>query len=393
MSLRRALVISIALFGLTVVAPRAQAPAAPPTVVQIAADLHVLALLSDGTVSALGNNRSGQLGRPKVTRGFLPVARVELPERAVQIAAGEDASYAVLEDGTVWAWGRGYARNFGVALEGTERHTPMAVAGLRNVTRIAVDGETVMAILDDGTVLGWGELPAIVTGGQSVVPGVTLPRAIEGLHDVVDLAGGSASGFALTRDGRVFGWGNNRKGQLGRGTESATPLPPGEVTGLRDVVSIAYVAGVAAAVTRDGRVWTWGDNGQAGLGNGLHGDTGDPGQPSPQPVKGIADAVEVKAGTFGRHFIVRRQHQTLIGWGNSDWGQLGAGVSGDHQPTPAAIKLPGVENFWLGGNFSFARTTDGAVWFWGEESASPGLLGLRGNQRLPVKVPLTKFVP
>jgi hypothetical protein len=253
--------------------------------------------------------------------------------------------------------------------------------------------DKVMAILGDGTVLAWGELPAILTGGQSVSPGVTTPRAIEGLHDVVDVAGGATAGFALTRDGRVFGWGNNRKGQLGRGTESAAALPPGEVPGLRDVVSIAYVSGVAAAVTRDGRVWTWGDNGQAGLGNGQHGDTTDPGQPTPQPVKGIATAVDVKAGTFGRHFIVRLRNQTLIGWGNSDWGQLGAGVSGDHQPTPTAIRLPGVDDFWLGGNFSFARTTDGAIWFWGEESAAPGLLGLRGNQRVPVKVAVTKFLP
>ena len=66
---------------------RAQTPA---TVVEIAASLHVLVLLSDGSVVALGENRSGQLGRPKAIRRFWPAERVPLPAKAVQVAAGED---------------------------------------------------------------------------------------------------------------------------------------------------------------------------------------------------------------------------------------------------------------------------------------------------------------
>jgi alpha-tubulin suppressor-like RCC1 family protein len=208
---------------------------------------------------------------------------------------------------------------------------------------------------------------------------------------VTDVAADVASGFAITRDGRVLAWGNNGKGWLGTGAATAAPLPPTEVPGLRDAVSVARVSGATAVVTRDGRVWTWGSNGQAGLGNGQREDTGDPGQPAPQPVKGITDAREVKAGSYGRHFIVRRQNGTLIGWGDSDWGQLGAGVSGDHQPTPTAIKLPNVDAYWLGGNFSFARTGDGTIWYWGEAFGAGGLLGVKGNQRLPAAVPMSKF--
>jgi alpha-tubulin suppressor-like RCC1 family protein len=249
-----------------------------------------------------------------------------------------------------------------------------------------------MALMADGTVRAWGELPAFLTGGRAVYPGVSPPMPLPGLENIARITGAPSMGFALTKDGRAIGWGQNDRGSLGLGQMTPEPQRPTELP-LKDVVSIATVYGATAAVTRDGRVWTWGDNGQAGLGNGLHGDTSDPGQPTPQPVKGISDAVEVKARSYGRHFIVRRRNGTLTGWGNSDWGQLGAGISGDHQPTPTAIALPGVEAYWLGGNFSFARTKDPAIWFWGEKSGAQGLLSVKGQQRVPAKVPMEKLLP
>lgn len=364
------------------------------TVVEIAASLHVLVLMSDGSVTALGENRSGQLARPKAIRRFFPADRVSLPAKAVQVAAGEDTSFALLDDGTVWAWGRGYSGELGVALKGaTERHTPEAIPGLGGVTQIVAAGSEAMALLTDGTVRAWGALPAFLTGGTGVYPGVTQPVVLPGLENIARLAGSPSGGFALTKDGRLLAWGYNTEGSLGIGRETKEPQKPTEVTALKDVVSIAMTSGAAVAVTRDGRVWSWGSNEQAGLGNGLHGDVSDRGQPTPQPVKGIIDGVEVKAGSYGRHFIVRRRNGTLIGWGDSDWGQLGAGISGDHQPTPKAITLPGVEAYWLGGNFSFARTKDGAMWFWGERSAASLLLGVRANQRVPAKVLMEKLLP
>ena len=366
----------------------------PPTVVEIAASLHVLVLLSDGSVVALGENRSGQLGRPKAIRRFFPAERVPLPAKAVQVAAGEDTSFALLDDGTVWAWGRGEDGVLGVDLKGAiERYTPQAIPKLQGVSQIVADGKTAMAVMADGSVRAWGALPEFLTGGRHALTGVPQPVPVPGLENIARVTGDPSMGFALTKDGRVIGWGLNSRGLLGIGRMTPEPQPPTELPTLKDVVSIAAVAGATAAVTRDGRVWTWGSNGQAGLGDGLHADTADPARTTPQPVKGISDAVEVKAGSYGRHVIVRRRNGTLIGWGNSDWGQLGAGISGDHQPTPMAIKLPGVEAHWLGGNFSFARTKDGAVWFWGEQSGAQGLLGVKGNQRVPAKVPMERLLP
>jgi alpha-tubulin suppressor-like RCC1 family protein len=367
---------------------------AVPTVVDVAASLHVLVLYSDGSVVALGENRSGQLGRPKAVRRFFPAGPVPLPSKAVQVAAGEDTSFALLDDGTVWAWGRGFNGTLGVELKGaTDRDAPAVVPGLRDVVQVVADGNAAMALIADGTVRAWGALPGVLTGGREVTPGVVRPVSIAGLENIARIAGEPSLGFALTRDGRVIGWGRNAGGSLGIGRTTPDAQPPTELPGLRDVVSIATVAGAAVAVTKDGRVWSWGHNGQSGLGNGEHADVSDAGRPTPTLVTGIADGLEVKAGSYGRHLIVRRRNGTLIGWGDSDWGQLGAGVTGDRQPTPRPIALPGVDAYWLGGNFTFARTKDGTIWFWGEESAARALLGVKGNQSVPAKVPMGKLLP
>ena len=169
--------------------------------------------------------------------------------------------------------------------------------------------------------------------------------------------------------------------------------PPTEVPGLKDVVSLAATSVSAAAVTKDGSVWTWGLNIQAGIGDGTHADTKDPPVATPRLVKGVTGAAAVKAGTTGRHFIVLRTDGTLICWGNSDWGQLGTGMAGGFQPKPTPIKLANVEDYWLDGNYSFARTKDGRFWFWGEEDGGLPLLGTRGNQKLPVVVPRERYWP
>jgi alpha-tubulin suppressor-like RCC1 family protein len=46
-----------------------------------------------------------------------------------------------------------------------------------------------------------------------------------------------------------------------------------------------------------------------------------------------------------------------------------------------------------GEDTSFALLDDGTIWFWGEQSGAQGLLGVRGNQRVPVKVPMEKLLP
>ena len=68
--------------------------------------LHSLALASNGTVWAWGNNDFGELGNGTNTYSSIPV-QVSLPSGVIitNIAGGADHSLALASNGTVWAWG------------------------------------------------------------------------------------------------------------------------------------------------------------------------------------------------------------------------------------------------------------------------------------------------
>jgi RHS repeat-associated protein len=116
---------------------------------------HALALLSNGTVKAWGDNREGQLGNGKTTNSDVPVAVSGLSEVA-GIAGGFEHSLALLGNGTVKAWG--YNR-YGQLGNGTyiNSDVPVAVSGLTGEARgIAAGAYSSLAF---GPEFPVGELP------------------------------------------------------------------------------------------------------------------------------------------------------------------------------------------------------------------------------------------
>ena len=83
------------------------------TVISVAAgDLHNLALCSDGTIAAWGSNVSGQLGNGNTKENSVPVAvtrtGVLAGKTVTSVAGGGYHSLALCSDGTVAAWGDNY---------------------------------------------------------------------------------------------------------------------------------------------------------------------------------------------------------------------------------------------------------------------------------------------
>ena len=105
---------------------------------------------------------------------------------------------------------------------------------------------------------------------------------------MVQIASGREHAYALDDSGRIWAWGDNRRGAVGDGTSTDRPTPVR--LSLTDVAEVEAGHYHGIARRNDGTVWTWGYGalGQLGLGTTNN-------RTAPVQVPGITDAVAVAA--------------------------------------------------------------------------------------------------
>lgn len=224
-----------------------------------------LALQDSGTLYAWGNNQLGELGDGTTTQRSRPAAVTALPN-VTAIAGGLYHCLGVGDHGVVYTCGW---NAYGQLGDGTtiERHTPVAVGGLTNVTSVAGGFRHSLALRSDGTVYAWGYNGTGELGDGTITERDT-PVAVSGLSDIIAIASGADHNLAIRSDGTVYAWGSNYEGELGNGASGNTCRTPVAVSGLSNIVGVAASAGSSYAISADGELWAWGDNGYGQLGLG-----------------------------------------------------------------------------------------------------------------------------
>ena len=324
-----------------------------------AGSYHSLALLSDGSVWAWGNNESGQLGNGDPTGDDRDTpGPVQNLTGVVAIAAGRLHSMALTSDGKVWAWGDNADGELGTG--GGFSSTPVQVMGLTGVVAIAAGGFHSMALTSDGNVWAWGD-NTYGGLGDGTTTNRTTPVQVSGLAGVVAIAAGYYHGLALKSDGTVWAWGENLYGQLGNGltTNSSVPVPVSTSSGLTGVVAIAAGGDGAyhsLAEKTDGTVWAWGHNAYGQLGNGSTADTNMPVQ-----VSSLAGVTAIAGGM--NNSLAVESNGTAWAWGRNDFGQLGNGTSSSGATaTPGQVlKLTGAAAVAAGDLHSLAIQSQASV--------------------------------
>ncbi len=194
---------------------------------------HTVALKDDGTVWAWGANSTGQLGDGTVADKWQPV-QVEGLTGVIAISALNYHTMALKSDGTVWGWG---SNSFGELGNGTTstgpNSLPVQATGVNGAIAIAAGDEHSVVLKNDGTVWSWGNNGYGVLGdgtstNSSTPVQVVDPTPAESgrkLSGVTAISAGSYFTFALKTDHSVWGWGVNISGQLGVGTAISSAKP------------------------------------------------------------------------------------------------------------------------------------------------------------------------
>ena len=147
---------------------------------QISAGLdHVVAVNESGQIFTWGNDRMGLAN--------IPIELESNPQPIKQISAGYQISLALTESGHLYNWGSDYLLNISI---------PSEVQG--NIQKFDDNTNIVMALTNDGEVVPLSKTTSAFTN---------VPEEIQG--NVIDIALTDESAAALTRAGRVPGWGNN----------------------------------------------------------------------------------------------------------------------------------------------------------------------------------------
>jgi len=311
------------------------------TVFSVAAgSSHSLALCSDGTVAAWGENLLGQLGNNSTTSSAVPVAvdrtGVLAGKTVVAVSAGRIHNLALCSDGTVAAWGSGSSGTLGNNFAGGYSTVPVAVdrtgvlAG-KTVVAVSAGNYHSLALCSDGTVAAWGSNIYGFLGNNSTTSSA-VPVAVDRTgvlagKTVVAISAGDVHSVALCSDGTVATWGANYWAQLGNNSLTASLVPvavttSGVLTG-KTVVAVAAGQFHNVALCSDSTVATWGANDQGQLGNNS-GATSYSAVPVAVDRSGVLSGKAVVAvAASSRHTVALCSDGTVAAWGGNDYGQLG----------------------------------------------------------------------
>lgn len=308
-----------------------------------------------GVAVSWGENFHGQLGAVfRSTREEVPVA-VQGLDNITAIASATNFSLALLSNGTVDSWGGnlyGQLGNDGRRASWEQGVSHVAVQGLTGVTAISAADAHALALSSNGTVETWGndQYGQLGTGASGVEKETgknqRVPQAVPGLTNVVAIASGGASDYALLANHTILAWGSNSKGQLGNGTSgpescdiatgpatqafacSRIPRPVVTAGGtpLEGVLAVYAGATSAYALLANGHVMSWGGNsvgqlGRPGVATGTRTKDIPPGEvitSADEPLSGVTSLAAAAT-----HVLARLGSGQVLGWGNNAYGGLG----------------------------------------------------------------------
>lgn len=279
---------------------------------------HTMGIDKAGSLWAMGDNLSGQLGQLGNGSTFYRSDPIRTATNVASVSAGGSHTLFVKTDGSLWAMGYNFSGQLGDGST-TSRSTPVLVA--TGVASVSAGGDHTLFIKTDGTLWAMGMNSYGQLGDNSTSGRKTPVLVATGVSSV---SAGYAHTLFVKTDGSLWSMGWNMFGQLGDGSTINRSVPGQIATG---VVSVSAGAFHTLFVKTDGTLWAVGDNSSGQLGDGSSSSRSN-------PVKISMGVASASAGEGSSMFI--KTNLTLWGMGSNDYGQLGDG-SISSRATPVYI--------------------------------------------------------
>ncbi|GIT78632.1 hypothetical protein LLS1_03010 [Leifsonia sp. LS1] len=343
---------------------------------------HNLAIDQNGDIWGWGYGQTGALG--SYTDQPTPVKIVSTATKYRKVAAGgyinlgtgqnqTSTSYAIDTNGNLWSWGAwngGAQTRFHVLGDSASvnRNAPKQITTGIDFVDVSVGWDKNMAVARDGSVYAWGSnhMAGLALSDTYSTSEVVTPTRSPYLSNIVKVAMGGRTAYALDRDGYVWSWGSKSGTQsnttLGLNPTTAQlckwsnqseqstalsavckPLRVGRAAGQAPFTNISAGESHFYALDANGAVWAWGGNrfGNTGIGTTSNGTSA---QDTLSPTKvdfsvkiaavaaeyfgGVAVDVNGGVWAWGR---TNMNTINLLGDGRSSW-------SSNAQTTPKKVK-------------------------------------------------------
>ncbi|KAJ3671634.1 hypothetical protein LUZ60_007713 [Juncus effusus] len=337
---------------------------------------HSIALLSGNVICSWGRGEDGQLGHGDAEDRLIPtiINAINHDQNIVSLICGADHTTAYSDDRSqVLSWGWG---DFGRLGHGnsSDVFTPQPIKSLQGlkILQIACGDSHCLAVSTDGQVRSWGRNQngqlGLGTTEDSLLPQII--TAFEGIF-VKMIAAGAEHTAAVTEDGKLYGWGWGRYGNLGLGDRDDRLLPT-KVSSTQGIKMVMVACGWrhTICVSCSGELYTYGWSKYGQLG---HGDFEDHLLPHKLETLNDHNISQISGGW--RHTMALASDGNLYGWGWNKFGQLGIGDN-DDRCSPVQVKFPHqqkISQVTCGWRHTIALTESKNVFSWGRGTS--GQLG------------------
>jgi hypothetical protein len=279
-------------------------------------------------------------------------------------------SMALKSDGTLWAWGDNNRGQLGVgnntSIYGLTNDNIASIVGNTNGTFsnwkcVSCGSEHTLAIKNDGSLWGWGRNSEYQLG-QNNTTNKNAPIQITSSYDWKSVSASNLVSLAIKNDGTLWSWGTNYNYLLGMNSNSTSaqrkiPTQVGTDTDWKmiDINSIS-----AYGLKTDGSLWFWGDNDGYVMGSSTSSYY--------EPTKFVS-SIKWKFVSVGvRHVAAISQDGKLYSRGYNGYGALGT----NNYDSQSSFTLVNNGGYWkyisCGYDFTVGIMVDGSLWAWGNNN-------------------------